>query len=105
MIIVPGDIVNLKDENTYEKDGRYYSKYLGLVEEKEGKAKVTRLFGYYIPKLNDIVIGKVIDVTAIGWLVDINSPYLGYLLLKDLNMESTDPNDIYTYEDYILCPI
>ncbi|MGC9132812.1 MAG: KH domain-containing protein [Nanopusillaceae archaeon] len=105
MIVIPGDIVKNKDENTYENNGKYYSKYLGLLEEKGEKIKITRLFGYYIPKLNDIVIGKVIDVTPIGWLIDINSQYLGYLLLKDMNIENIDPNDLYTYEDYVLCQI
>ncbi|BFI73281.1 exosome complex component Rrp4 [Nanoarchaeota archaeon] len=103
MIIVPGDFVKTKDENVYENNGEYHSKYIGLLEES--KNKITKLFGYYIPKLNDIVIGKVIDVLPIGWLIDINSPYLGSLLLKDMNMENVDPNDLYTYEDYILCQI
>jgi len=55
-----------------------------------------------MPEVNDIVIGKVIDVLSNGWLVDINSPYIGKLSLKDIGM---DPNDIYTYGDYILCQI
>ena len=98
MILIPGDNLKKKDINSYERENNYYSKYIVLVNED----KTTRLFGYYMPEVNDIVIGKVIDVLSNGWLVDINSPYVGKLSLKDTGV---DPNDLYTYGDYILCQI
>ncbi|EOD42513.1 ribosomal RNA-processing protein RRP4 [Candidatus Nanobsidianus stetteri] len=98
MILIPGDNLKKKDNNSYERENNYYSKYILLVNED----KTTKLFGYYMPEVNDIVIGKVIDVLSNGWLIDINSPYMGKLSLKDVG---TDPNDIYTYGDYILCQI
>jgi exosome complex component RRP4 len=98
MILIPGDILKKKDINSYEKENNYYSKYILLLNED----KTTKLFGYYIPEVNDIVIGKVIDVLSNGWIVDINSPYAGKLSLKDIGK---DPNDLYTYGDYILCQI
>jgi exosome complex component RRP4 len=98
MILIPGDNLKKKDINSYERENNYYSKYILLVNED----KTTRLFGYYMPEVNDIVIGKVIDVLSNGWIVDINSPYVGKLSLKDIGK---DPNDLYTYGDYILCQI
>jgi len=98
MILIPGDNLKKKDINSYERENNYYSKYILLVNED----KTTRLFGYYMPEVNDIVIGKVIDVLSNGWIVDINSPYVGKLSLKDTGV---DPNDLYTYGDYILCQI
>jgi exosome complex component RRP4 len=98
MILIPGDNLKKKDINSYERENNYYSKYIVLVNED----KTTRLFGYYMPEVNDIIIGKVIDVLSNGWLVDINSPYVGKLSLKDTGV---DPNDLYTYGDYILCQI
>jgi exosome complex component RRP4 len=98
MILIPGDNLRKKDSNSYEKDSNYYSKYILLVKED----KTTRLFGYYMPEVNDIIIGKVIDVLSNGWIIDINSPYLGKLSLKEIGV---DPNDLYTYGDYILCQI
>ena len=98
MILIPGDSLKKKDFNSYERENNYYSKYILLVNED----KTTRLFGYYMPEVNDIVIGKVIDVLSNGWIIDINSPYVGKLSLKDIG---TDPNDLYTYGDYILCQI
>jgi len=98
MILIPGDSLKKKDINSYERENNYYSKYILLVNED----RTTRLFGYYMPEVNDIVIGKVIDVLSNGWLIDINSPYVGKLSLKDTGV---DPNDLYTYGDYILCQI
>jgi exosome complex component RRP4 len=98
MILIPGDNMRKKDSNSYEIDNNYYSKYILLVKED----KTTRLFGYYMPEVNDIIIGKVIDVLSNGWIIDINSPYLGKLSLKEIGV---DPNDLYTYGDYILCQI
>jgi len=98
MILIPGDNLKKKDINSYERENNYYSKYILLVNED----KTTRLFGYYMPEVNDIVIGKVIDVLSNGWIIDINSPYVGKLSLKDTGV---DPSDLYTYGDYILCQI
>jgi len=98
MILIPGDSLKKKNINSYERENNYYSKYVLLVNED----KTTRLFGYYIPEVNDVVIGKVIDVLSNLWIIDINSPYMGKLSLKDVG---TDPNDLYTYGDYILCQI
>jgi len=98
MILIPGDSLKKKDINSYERDNNNYSKYILLVNED----KTARLFGYYMPEVNDIIIGKVIDVLSNGWIVDINSPYVGKLSLKDTGV---DPNDLYTYGDYILCQI
>lgn len=98
MILIPGDSLKKKNINSYERENNYYSKYVLLVNED----KTTRLFGYYIPEVNDVVIGKVIDVLSNAWIIDINSPYMGKLSLKDIG---TDPNDLYTYGDYILCQI
>jgi len=98
MILIPGDSLKKKNINSYERENNYYSKYVLLVNED----KTTRLFGYYIPEVNDVVIGKVIDVLSNLWIIDINSPYMGKLSLKD---SGVDPNDLYTYGDYILCQI
>jgi len=98
MILIPGDSLKKKDINSYERENNYYSKYILLVNED----KTTKLFGYYMPEVNDIVIGKVIDVLSNGWIIDINSPYVGKSSLKDIGV---DPNDLYTYGDYVLCQI
>ena len=46
--------------------------------------KVIPLTGKYIPKINDLVIGKVISHTSLSWELDINSCYVGFLPAQDV---------------------
>ena len=106
MIVIPGDYVGKGEiENTYGIGEHRYSKFISL-RKTNNRVKITRFESFYIPKLNDVIIGKVIDVLPNGWVIDINSPYLGFLLVKDTNIgENMDLNDLYTYEDFLLCKI
>jgi len=42
------------------------------------------LKAFYIPSVGDTVIGKVVEVTNNGWIVDINAPYLARLGASDV---------------------
>ena len=42
------------------------------------------LTGKYIPKINDLIIGKVISHTSLSWELDINSCYAGFLPAQDV---------------------
>ncbi|MFH7903064.1 MAG: exosome complex RNA-binding protein Rrp4 [Candidatus Aenigmatarchaeota archaeon] len=115
MIVIPGDFIIEKDKGKifgdyYLKDEKIFSKYISLLEKKGTNIKLTSLCGVYIPKKEDIIIGKVIDVYPNGWLIDINSPYTGFLLIKDaterfIDISKDDLNDIYTYGDFLLAKI
>ncbi len=113
-IVVPGTPVGKKgeviEEFVYEEDGIMYSKVVGLREVKNFKVKITPLSGIYIPKKDDLVIGRIIEVYPNGWQVDINSPYLAFMLLKDgvnefVDITKVDLNTYYTYNDYIVARI
>ena len=41
--------------------------------------KLNPLTGPYLPRTDDEVIGKVVDVNGFGWVVDINSCFDGFL--------------------------
>ncbi|MDG6990422.1 MAG: S1 RNA-binding domain-containing protein, partial [Nitrososphaerota archaeon] len=41
--------------------------------------KLNPLTGPYLPRTDDEVIGKVVDVNGFGWVVDINSCFTGFL--------------------------
>ncbi len=38
----------------------------------------------YYPKINDLVIGKVVSHTSLSWELDINSCYVGFLPAQDV---------------------
>src|SRR4029079_7424636 len=50
---------------------------------KDG-VKVIPLSGVYIPRVNDLVIGKVIDRSSLSWDIDINSCFFAHLPAQDV---------------------
>ncbi len=79
-IVVPGEILDKKAIGEVYKEGdKYFSATLGVLEDKGDQYKVVPLHGKYIPNEGDIVIGVVVNVKYGHYLVDINSPYIGFL--------------------------
>ena len=79
-----------KIEGAYYAIGKkYYSRVLGLTEVDNERVKVIPLKGKYIPRENDLVIGKIIDVGMTNWSVDINSPYTGVLQVTEVFSKPT----------------
>jgi len=115
MILIPGDYINIEGNKKisgdyYKRDDKATAKTISLFESKGTRIKITPLNGIYIPNKGDIVIGKIIDVYPNGWLVDINSPYVGFILIKDatdrfIDITKDDLNTIFTYRDFIVAKI
>ncbi|MFA5772176.1 MAG: exosome complex RNA-binding protein Rrp4 [Thermoplasmata archaeon] len=79
-LVIPGELLSEKDmqpgTGTYqEDDGKIYANQLGIKSVRDKFISVIPLNGRYNPRVNDTVIGKVIDVASSTWLFDINSPY------------------------------
>jgi len=87
-LVTPGDLIAedeyIAGENTYREDNKIYASRTGLVEYENKKVNVVALRAFYIPKLEDIVIGTVVEVGFNGWTVDINSPYQAILRASDV---------------------
>jgi exosome complex component RRP4 len=81
--VIPGDIIAVGEyrAGSYieKRDNQYIALRVGLAEIGRDEVKLNPLSGPYIPHVYDQVIGKIIDITAFGWQVDINSPFFGYL--------------------------
>ena len=106
IIVVPGELLAkgidfLPGYGSFKEDGEIRSKILGLVKVKEHIISVVPLSGIYIPMKGDGVIGIVSDVQISSWLVDINSPYIGFLPLSEGTEEFIDltRSDITDYFD------
>lgn len=82
-IVTPGDLLAegdyLTGDNTYREDSKIYASRLGLVEYEGRKIHVVALNTFYLPSVEDQVIGKIIEVNMNGWTVDISSPYAATL--------------------------
>lgn len=81
--VIPGDVI-AKGEYRYgnyiEKRGdEYVALRVGVAEVGREGIRLNPMTGPYIPRAEDLVIGKVIDMNGFGWVVDINSAFFGYL--------------------------
>lgn len=78
-IVVPGDLLAISGKRAgpgaYSEGGKIFASQLGIKSVRPDSIGVVPLSGQYIPLRGDLVIGKIVDVSASSWLVDINSPY------------------------------
>jgi exosome complex component RRP4 len=81
--VVPGDVIATGDYrygSYIEKRGdSYIALRVGLAEVGREGVKLNPLTGPYIPRPDDEVIGKVIDINGFGWVIDINACFDGFL--------------------------
>ena len=81
--VIPGDVIargNHRYGSYIEKRGdEYIALRVGLAEVGREGVKLNPLTGPYLPRTEDDVIGKVVDINGFGWVVDINSCFDGFL--------------------------
>jgi exosome complex component RRP4 len=86
--VLPGDVIVTGDytpeQNVILDGDRIMSTAIGFSEIKDNLVTVTSLTGFYAPKTDDLVIGKIISHNALSWEVDINSYYSGILMAYDI---------------------
>lgn len=87
-VVVPGEVLAddlgfIPGHGTYRQNQKILASRLGLANIEGKVIKTIPLAGRYLPKRNDIVIGRVMDILVSGWRVDINSPYTAVLSSKE----------------------
>ena len=86
-LVAPGEALAegsyFPGENTYREGNKVYATRIGLAELVANKLIVVPLKGCYIPRVDDFVIGRVVDMAMSGWTMDITSPYPAYLPLSE----------------------
>ncbi len=112
--MIPGEVIVRGDYRIgsfVEKRGEdYVALRVGLAEIVRNDVKVIPLTGPYIPRTDDQVVGKVVDVTGFGWEVDINSCFKGYLPAvfvfgRDFSPATHDLSSKFRVGDLILARI
>jgi len=113
-IVVPGTVVAEGNEyipsfGTFKEDEKIIASLLGILNIDGNLIKITPLAGTYMPKVGDVIIGKIIDVTIGGWRVDTNSAYSAMLSVKEATtsfiQKGADLTRFYDIGDYILTKI
>jgi exosome complex component RRP4 len=81
--VIPGELVAEGNyhpvANVFRIGERFYSTRVGMAEVGRDKVRVIPLSGPYLPKVDDLVMGKIVDYSAFAWEVDINSCFFAYL--------------------------
>jgi len=86
--VIPGDVITTgpyrPDQNVILDGNRIMATAVGISEIYDDSVKVIPLTGKYLPKINDLVIAKVVSHTSLSWELDINSCYVGFLPASDV---------------------
>jgi exosome complex component RRP4 len=113
-LVVPGDLLAEGDyisgDSTYKKNGKIYANRLGLVDYNGKLVHVVALKAFYVPAPGDLVIGKIVETTPGGWVIDIKAPHLARLRASDVversfKPETTDLPSIFDVGDLIIAKV
>ena len=104
-IVIPGQelaqgLDYLPSQGSFREGNAIISSYLGLASINERFVKVIPLTGKYIPKVNDLVIGRVTDIGFYGWTVDIGCAYRAVLSIREAAGFIERNDDLTKYYDY-----
>lgn len=88
MVIVPGEIIvsgedYLPGEGTRRDGENVVACKYGLAEIAGRVVKVIPLFGAFIPRRGNVIIGRVSDINFRGWNVDIDSASGGFMPIEE----------------------
>lgn len=113
-IVVPGEIVakgmDLVPARFLIRDGEnLIATKIGIVSSRGSLVKLISLSGEYIPKKEDIIIGKVVGINFNGWRVDFGGYYSAFLTLKEGSVEyierEEDLTRYFDFGDYIVAQV
>src|ERR687884_196086 len=86
--VVPGDKISEGNfrplMNVIKAGNSIIATRIGIAETGREGVKVIPLSGIYIPRVNDIIIGKIIDHSSLSWEVDINSCFSVHLPAQEV---------------------
>lgn len=87
-IVVPGEVIvegedYLPGEGTRREGSKIIASKFGLAEEAGRVVKLIPIFGAFVPRRNNVIIGRVTEITYSGWLVDIDSAASAFLPIEE----------------------
>lgn len=87
-IVVPGEIIVTGDdylpgEGTRREGENILASKFGLAEEAGRVVRLIPIFGAFIPRRSNVIIGRVTDITHAGWLVDVDSAAQAFLPIEE----------------------
>jgi exosome complex component RRP4 len=113
-VVIPGELLaegmdTLPGDNTYREDDKIYAKVLGLVSISGRVVKITPVSGSYLPKVDDKIICRAIDIAMSGWRFDTGTAWSAMLNVKDATQRfikrDADLSEIIAIDDYVVAKI
>lgn len=113
-VVVPGELLAtgmdlLPGFGAYRKEENIYANRVGLVSINGRAIKLIPLTGKYLPKRDDVIVGRVTDITMSGWRIDTNTAFSAMLNVRDASnafiSRSADLSKILAIGDYVMCKI
>lgn len=88
-VVVPGEIIvsgedYLPGEGAKRNGEDIIATRFGLGEEAGRVVRVISIFGAFVPRRNNVVIGRITDITFNGWLVDIDAASSSFLPIDEV---------------------
>lgn len=95
VVVVPGEVIASGSyragENAVRVGNSVVATRVGIRKGGPDSVSVIPLKGFYVPRVGDMVIGIVCDISYNMWKVDISSPYFGVLPATDVFGRRFDP--------------
>ncbi len=110
-IVVPGDLLSKSGlkagPGTYVESGQIFAAQLGIKTTRSDVVGVVPLSGQYIPMRGDMVIGKIADMGASNWFVDINAAHQSSLHVNEVpwRVEFGETGKFMTVGDLVLLKV
>ena len=110
-IVIPGEVIvskkeYLPGEGTRREGNNIVANRFGLADISGRLVRVIPLSGAYIPRVGNIVIGIIRDVTFNGWIVDVKAPYAAFLSLSEVSKYIRgDLTEYYDIGDMVACKV
>jgi len=87
-VVVPGEIIVsgedfLPGEGCFRDGENILAGRFGLAEESGRVVKVIQVSGAFIPRRNNVIIGRVIDIISKGWLIEIDSASSAFMPIEE----------------------
>ena len=111
-IVIPGEKIAdgddyLAGEGTRKEGKSIIASRFGLADKSDRLIKIIPLSGIYMARRGNIVIGKVLDITFNGWIIDIGSPYASFLPVAECPrfINKNDLAEFYDIGDMIVAKV
>lgn len=111
-IVIPGEKIAdgddyLAGEGTRKEGKSIIASRFGLADKSDRLIKIIPLSGIYMARRGNTVIGKILDITFNGWIVDVGSPYASFLPVAECPrfINKNDLAEFYDIGDMIVAKV